>query len=101
MEYRVLGPFEVRDGDRSLQLGGAKQRAVLARLLLNRNDVVSVDRVVNELWGDRQPATAVSSVHVYVSRLRRTLGPDRIETRAPGYLIRVATDELDLDRFEG
>ena len=100
MEYRVLGPLEVRDSGQSLPLGGAKQRALLALLLLNANDVVSVDRLLNELWGDSPPASAVPSVHVYVSRLRRTLGPGRIETRPPGYLIRVAAGELDLDRFD-
>ena len=100
MEYRVLGPLEVREGDRSLPLGGAKQRALLALLLLNANEVVSVDRLIAELWGDGPPETAVSSVHVYVSRLRRLLGPGRIETRPPGYLIRVDAGELDLDRFE-
>ena len=100
MEYRVLGPLEVRDSGQSLPLGGAKQRALLALLLLNANDVVSVDRLLNELWGDSAPASAVPSVHVYVSRLRRTLGPGRIETRPPGYLIRVAAGELDLDRFD-
>jgi DNA-binding SARP family transcriptional activator len=100
MEYSVLGPLEVRDGDQSVPLGGAKQRALLALLLLNANDVVSVDRITSELWSERPPATAVSTVHVYVSRLRRALGPGRIETRPPGYLIRVEPGELDLDRFE-
>ena len=100
MRYGVLGPLEVREGERPLSLGGAKQRALLAVLLLNANDVVSVDRLLSELWGESPPATALSSVHVYVSRLRRTLGPGAIETRPPGYLIRVGAGELDLDRFE-
>src|SRR4051794_31531655 len=100
MEFRVLGPLEVREGERSLKLGSAKQRALLAVLLLNANDVVSVDRLMSELWGESPPAAAVSSVHVYVSRIRRALGPGTIETRPPGYLIRVGPDELDLDRFE-
>jgi predicted ATPase/DNA-binding SARP family transcriptional activator len=99
MEYRVLGPLEVREGDRSLPLGGAKQRAVLALLLLNANRVVSRDELVDELWGDEPPETAVTSVQVYVSRLRKLL-PDRLVTRAPGYLLRVEPDELDLERFE-
>ncbi len=100
MNYGVLGPLEVRDGDQRLELGGGKQRAVLALLLLNANEVVSVDRLVQGLWGDTPPATASSTVQVYVSRLRRTLGPGRIETRPPGYLIRAGAGELDLDRFE-
>src|SRR3954451_5504581 len=100
MEYGVLGPLEVRDGDQRLQLGGAKQRAVLALLLLNANEVVSVDRLVEELWGDAPPPTALATVQVYVSRLRRTLDPGRIETRAPGYLIQARAGELDDARFE-
>src|ERR1700750_3284770 len=100
MESGVLGPLEVRDGDQRIQLGGAKQRAVLALLLLNANEVVSVDRVVNELWGEKPPATGSQSVQVYASRLRRSLGPGRIEPRPPGYLIRVGSGELDPDRFE-
>src|SRR3954451_6055115 len=100
MEYRILGPLEVREGGQSLSLGGAKQRALLALLLLNANDVVSVDKIMNELWGESPSKTAASSVQVYVSRLRRTLGSGRIETRPPGYLIRVETGELDADRFE-
>src|SRR5947209_13516662 len=100
MEYGVLGPLEVRDDDQLLPLGGAKQRAVLALLLLNANEVVSVDRLVQEVWGDAPPASALTSLQVYVSRLRRTLGAGRIETRPPGYLIRTRAGELDLDRFE-
>jgi len=56
MEFRILGPFEVRSEGRQLSLGGTKQRAVLAVLLLYRNEVVSIDRLVDELWGDRPPA---------------------------------------------
>src|SRR5438445_9879553 len=81
MEYRVLGPLEVRDGERSLPLAGAKQRALLALLLLNANHVVSRDRLIDELWGDEPPETAVTSVQVYVSRLRKLFPPDTLLTR--------------------
>ena len=76
MEYRVLGPLEVRDDDRSLPLAGAKQRALLALLVLNANHVVSRERLIDELWGEDPPETAVTSVQVYVSRLRKLLGED-------------------------
>jgi DNA-binding SARP family transcriptional activator len=73
MDYRILGPLEVRDGDRLLGLGGDKQRALLAVLLLRRNEVVSADRLIDDLWGESPPARAVRTLQVYVSRLRKTL----------------------------
>src|SRR6476620_9526497 len=100
MQYRVLGPLEVRDGEESLPLAGAKQRAVLALLLLHANQVLSRDRLIDELWGDKPPATAVQSLQVYVSRLRKLLPEGALATRAPGYLLEVDPDELDLRRFE-
>src|SRR3712207_1646812 len=100
MQFRVLGPLEVRDGERSVPLGGGKQRALLALLLLHRNEVVSTDRIVDQLWGERPPATVAKALQVYVSRLRKALGADRIVTRTPGYRLVVRPDELDLDRFE-
>src|SRR6266542_1122606 len=100
MEYRVLGPLEVRDGDRSLPLAGAKQRALLALLLVNANHVLSRDRLIDELWGNEPPETAVTSLQVYVSRLRKLLPPDTLLTRPPGYLLELEPDELDLHRFE-
>jgi YVTN family beta-propeller protein len=100
MEYRVLGPLEVRDGERSLPLAGAKQRALLALLLVNANHVVSRDRLIDELWGEQPPGTAVASLQVYVSRLRKLLPQGTLLTRPPGYLLEVAPDELDLRRFE-
>ena len=100
VEYAVLGPLEVRIDGRALPLGGPKQRALLALLLLNRNEVVSRDRLVDSLWGDRAPETAQRSLDTYVSRLRTLLGAERIERRPPGYLLRVDDGELDLERFE-
>ena len=100
MEFRILGPLEVEDGGRVLSLGGAKQRMLLAFLLLHANEVVSRDRLIDELWGDEVPETAATAVQVYVSQLRKVLGRDVIVTRAPGYLISVQYGELDLARFE-
>src|SRR5262249_13168329 len=89
-----------RAGGEGTALGGPKQRALLALLLLSANEVVSRDHLVDALWGERAPATAQRSLDSYVSRLRALLGPDRIERRPPGYLLRVAPGELDLERFE-
>lgn len=101
MEFRILGPLEAVDGGRKLTLGAAKQRALLAVLLLHPNEVLSADRLVDELWVDRPPETAVKVVQVYVSQLRKALGEnDRLLTRPPGYLLRVEQHELDVARFE-
>jgi YVTN family beta-propeller protein len=100
MQYCLLGPLEVRDGDRSLPLAGAKQRALLALLLVHANHVLSRDRLVDELWGEEPPETAVQSLQVYVSRLRKLLPAGALLTRPPGYLLEVEPDELDLRRFE-
>jgi len=100
MDYRVLGPLEVRDGEESLPLAGAKQRALLALLLLHANRVLSRDRLIDELWGDQPPATAVQSLQVYISRLRKLLPEAALATRPPGYVLEVEPDDLDLRRFE-
>ena len=108
MDYRILGPLHVVDGDRSIPLSGAKQRALLAMLLLEANHVVSTDRLIDRLWGDDPPETATTALQVYVSRLRTALEPNRapgdagtiIVTQSPGYVLRAGPDELDLARFE-
>lgn len=102
MRFGILGPFEIADDQgRELVLGGGRQpRAVLAILLLHANEVVSMDRLIEELWGERPPATAAKTIQVYVSQLRKALGRESVVTHAPGYLIRVGDDELDLRRFE-
>jgi DNA-binding SARP family transcriptional activator len=97
MDFRILGPLEVRDGDRQLALGGTRQRALLGLLLLHANEVVSSDRLVDELWGEAEGSKALQ---VAVSRLRKVIGPDLLVTRSPGYELRVAPGELDLHRFE-
>jgi DNA-binding SARP family transcriptional activator len=100
MEFRILGPLEVVDADRSVSLGGGRQRALLALLLTHSNEVVSTDRLVDQLWGAQPPKTALNTIQYYVSQLRKSLGADRIVTRPPGYLIRIGPGELDLERFE-
>src|SRR5262245_43228423 len=100
MEFRILGPLEVVDEGRAIPLGGARQRAVLALLLTRPNQVVSKDRLTDDLWGAKQPRTAANTVQYYVSQLRKLLGADRITTRPPGYAIRIEPGELDLERFE-
>jgi DNA-binding SARP family transcriptional activator len=101
VEFRILGPLEVVEEGRPLTLGGPRQRALLAILLTRANEVVSNDRLIDELWGGRPPRTAANALQYHVSQLRKTLGPtDAIVTREPGYLIRVAPHELDLLRFE-
>ena len=100
MDFRVLGPLEVSDGGRAVALGGVKQRSLLAILLQHPNAIVSTDHLLAELWGDAPPASADNSIHVYVSRLRKELGPDRLITRPPGYALRVDASELDLAKFK-
>ena len=100
VEFRVLGAFEVVDGDRPVALGGPKQRALLAMLLLHRGEVVSTDRLVDALWGERASATAAKTVHVYVSGLRKALGDDLLVTRGHGYLLQAGPGRVDRDRFE-
>jgi len=100
LDFRILGPLETEEDGRLLTLGGPKQRALLALLLLHANEVVPRDRLIDELWGERAPETAATALQGYVSGLRKTLGPERIATRAPGYLLQVEPDALDLGRFE-
>src|SRR5687767_130947 len=100
MEFRILGALQVLDEGSELPLGGAKQRGLLALLLLDPNRVVSRDRLIDELWGGSPSDTAPTALQVYVSHLRKALGRDLILTQPPGYLIRVSDGELDFHRFE-
>jgi YVTN family beta-propeller protein len=92
--------MEVEAGDRLLDLGGSKQRGVLAMLVLRAGNVVSTDALIDGLWDERPPATAAKSLQVYVSRLRKSLGEDAIVTRSPGYLLAAVPEQVDLGRFE-
>jgi predicted ATPase len=101
MELRILGPLElVGDDGHALGVGGPRVRAVLAQLALRRNQVVSTDALVDAVWGESPPPTATGALQVHVHALRKALGTDRILTRAPGYLLQLAEDELDSARFE-
>jgi DNA-binding SARP family transcriptional activator/streptogramin lyase len=106
MEFRILGPVEVVSDGRVVALGPSKQRALLVILLLHVNEVVSRDRLIDDLWGERAPQTAATSLHTYVSQLRKLLEagnggePRVLVTRAPGYLIEVDPERVDLKRFE-
>jgi len=99
-QFRILGALEVLVDGTPAALGAPKQRAVLAMLLVNRRRVVSADALVDGLWGESPPASAVQSLQVYIHGLRRAVGAERIETAGRGYRATVSEDELDLDRFE-
>jgi len=105
VEFRLLGPLEVSDHGRALELGGQKRRALLALLLLHANEVVSSDRLIEELWGEQPPQAAATALHGHVSRLRKLLGGDGgseqlLVTRPPGYMLHLEPEQLDLHRFE-
>jgi DNA-binding SARP family transcriptional activator len=99
-EFRVLGPFEVLVEGRALQLTRRKQRSLLALLLLHVGEVVSTDRLVDELWAGKPPKAAVGSLQNLVSDLRKSLGRDAVITREPGYVLDIDPDRVDLQRFE-
>ena len=108
MRFLILGPLEAYDGERRLSLGGTKQRALLAMLLLHANEVVSSDRLVEALWGESASDDATKALSVALSRLRKVLEPERspgaagelLVTRPPGYLMKLDADQLDLHRFD-
>jgi DNA-binding SARP family transcriptional activator/class 3 adenylate cyclase len=100
MDFRILGPLEVHDAGRELQLRGGKQRALLALLVVNANRTVALDRIVDDLWGEDVPDSAHKMVQIYVSRLRKVLGADVLHTRPPGYVLQLEADDVDLHRFE-
>jgi DNA-binding SARP family transcriptional activator len=108
LEFRVLGPLEVWREGRPIKLGGGRQRALLAALLLSANEVVPAERLIEELYGGDPGGTAANALQAMVSRLRRLLEPGVagtggdavVVTRAPGYLLRVEPQQVDLARFE-
>jgi DNA-binding SARP family transcriptional activator len=108
VQFRILGSFEVTEGDRVLELGGLKQRSVLAILLLAANRVVPLDRLIDQLWGEEPPPQATGSLQAYISNLRRALEPQRapreparvLRSRPPGYVLAVDPGEYDAARFE-
>jgi DNA-binding SARP family transcriptional activator len=100
LEFRILGPLEAADDGHPIPLGGQKQRALLAVLLLRRGEVVPTDRLIEDLWGESPPRTATTSLQNFVSQLRKVLGSEALETRPPGYRLRVEKEQLDLGQFE-
>jgi DNA-binding SARP family transcriptional activator len=103
MEFRILGPLEVLDEGHRIALGGGKQRALLALLLLHRGETLGTERLIDELWGEHPPATAAKSVQVHVSRLRKALAPagsGLIVTREYGYELAIDREAVDSERFE-
>jgi len=102
MEFRILGPLEVAEGERQLPVSGTRERALLAILLIHAGEVVSADRLIEELWGSDLPGKPSNALQVVVSRVRKALeDADRLVTRKPGYVLSVPPEELDASRFAG
>ena len=101
VEFRLLGPVEGLRSGKLVALGGAKPRALLALLLIHRNEVVSRDALIEALWPERPPGTAAHSLDVQISRLRKAFGPeDLVKTRSGGYVLKVEPEQIDAHRFE-
>jgi serine/threonine protein kinase/ABC-type glycerol-3-phosphate transport system substrate-binding protein len=100
MEFRLLGPVEVREGHRLPPLGGPKQRTLLAYLILRANELVTVERLIDAIWADDPPDTARNTLQTYIKHLRKAVGPERIQRRASGYVLVADPDEVDVLRFE-
>jgi DNA-binding SARP family transcriptional activator len=109
LSVHVLGPVEVRDDDAPIELGGPQQRAVVAHLALEAGHVVSVERLIDRLWGDEPPRTPLGTLLCYISRLRRVIEPERdagapprvLVSEAPGYVLQIDRDQIDVHRFMG
>ena len=100
LEFRILGPLEVRDEQAVIGLGGPRQRALLVALLLRAGRMVPTEQLVDEIYGEEPPKTATASLQNSVVALRKVLGTDVLVTRAPGYVLDVARDQVDAQRFE-
>ena len=100
MRYGVLGPLQVSDDGRPIDIAGSKQRALLAMLLLHANRVVSTDRLIDALWGETPPRPRPRRSRSTCRSCASCSAAERVETRAPGYLLQVADGELDLERFQ-
>ncbi len=100
LQFRILGPLEIERDGKLVRLGGRKQRALLAVLLVHAGELMSADRLVDELWGEQPPRTALTSLQNNISQLRKALGPEVVATQAPGYILKVDDYRLDALRFE-
>jgi DNA-binding SARP family transcriptional activator len=100
VDIRLLGPLQLRVGDLDLLPARPKHRLLLAMLAVNHGEPVSTDALIEALWGDAPPPSATNALQGHVTALRKLVGGDRIETRTPGYLLRVEPGELDVERFE-
>jgi len=100
MQVRILGPFQIEDAGRQISVGGVRQRAVLAALVLNANEVIPSEQLLVELWGEDTPPSAANALQAAISRLRRVLPADRLITTGPGYMLRLFPAELDVTQFE-
>src|SRR6266542_3247475 len=99
MKLRIHGPLDLASDAGPFALDAPKQRALLGVLLLHPNEAVSSERLIDELWSERPPATATKVLQTYVSQLRRLVGTDTIATRPPGYLLRIDEETLDATQF--
>jgi DNA-binding SARP family transcriptional activator len=100
LEFRILGPLEVLSDAGLVTIAGHKQRALLAALVIRANEVISTDRLIENLWGSSPPRTAVTSLQNFVSQLRKILGTGVVATRSPGYVLEVHSEQIDASRFE-
>jgi DNA-binding SARP family transcriptional activator len=104
VEVRLLGPFEVSDAGQAFAVGGGRRRALLALLALHPNEVLPAERLIDELWGEQPPPTALKGLQVQVSRLRKDLAQDGnesvLQTRSNGYVLQISPDQVDIRRFE-
>src|SRR6201996_494823 len=100
MQIRLLGPFQLEDGGRPITVGGVRQRAVLADLVLNANEVIPSEQLLVKLWGEDSPPSAANALQAAISRLRRVLPEGRLITTARGYMLRLFPAELDAAQFE-
>ncbi|MEX2405916.1 MAG: AfsR/SARP family transcriptional regulator, partial [Actinomycetota bacterium] len=100
VQLRILGPLEVTQGNGPIPLGGPKQRAVLAHLLLRANHLVPTETLIDEVWGEEPPEAVRNSLQSYASHLRKALGPERLEGSRAGYVLRADPSEVDAFRFQ-
>src|ERR1700704_4221957 len=96
LEFRILGPLEVTADGAPVAINGRNQRSLLTLLPRRPNETVSAERLVHEMWGEQPPKTAGTSLQNAVSQLRKALGPDVLLTKAPGYMLAIQPDQLDL-----